>query len=70
MSTLKQIFDKLYDNDNKVCTRRSLFEQFNQVAKEWLQQKQPKLKENMTWNDAWRYNQKTIKLLLEELADG
>ena len=39
MTTLKQIFDKLYDNDNKICTRKSLFEQFKEVNREWLQQK-------------------------------
>ena len=39
MTALQQIFDRIYDNDNKLCTRRSLFEQFKEVAREWLQQK-------------------------------
>jgi len=36
--TLAQIFVRLYDNDNKICTRRSLFEQFKEVNREWLKQ--------------------------------
>jgi len=38
-NTFREIFDKHYDNDNKICTRRSLFEQFKDVNREWLQQK-------------------------------
>jgi len=37
--TFEQIFDKHYDNTNKICTRRSLLEQLKQVNREWLQQK-------------------------------
>lgn len=37
--TFEQIFDKHYDNNNKICTRRSLLEQFKTVAREWLHQK-------------------------------
>ena len=36
----EQIFDKHYDNTNKICTRRSLLEQFKQVNNEWLQHKE------------------------------
>ena len=40
MTTPKQIFDSLYDNDNKICTRKSLWEQFKEINREWLQQKE------------------------------
>lgn len=39
METPRQIFDRLYDNDNKICTRKSLFEQFKEINRIWLQQK-------------------------------
>ena len=37
--TFEQIFDRHYDNDNKLCTRRSLLEQFKEVNRELIQQK-------------------------------
>ena len=46
--TFEQIFDKYYDNTNKICTRRSLLEQFKTVAKEWVQQYQNDLPEGLS----------------------
>ena len=59
IETFRQIFDRLYDNDNKICTKKSLFEQFKQVNRVWLQQKR---KEMCLEGHQW-----VIDELLEEL---
>ena len=68
MTILQQIFDKLYDNDNKICTRKSLFEQFKQVNRAWLQQKQVPINIDTIFQDE-EIRQRFLTELLEELEE-
>ena len=38
LKTFTKIFDESYDNKNKICTRKSLLEQFKKINRDWLQQ--------------------------------
>ena len=65
--TLKEILEDVLRQNTWLDYTTLTKPQCVDTVRKWLQQKQPKLKADYTWNDGWSYDQKTIKKLLEEI---